>query len=274
MMKTILITGTSTGIGKATAKYFAERGWNVAATMRSPEKETELINYNNVFITRMDVQQPETIDRAVNEAIERFGQMNVLMNNAGYGAVGVFEAATEQQIHNQFDVNVFGLMRVTQAVLPHFRANRNGVIINTSSQGGRITFPLTSLYHATKFAVEGFSESLSYELASQNIRVKLIEPGIVNTPWYSAAVRLNHEALSDYNRFTDLFNNQFEKFVQNNAHLQATPEAVAETIYKAAMDESDQLRYPAGKDAEIILKKRAQLSDEEFKAYVKNQVLG
>jgi NAD(P)-dependent dehydrogenase (short-subunit alcohol dehydrogenase family) len=274
MMKTILITGASTGLGKATAMYFAERGWNVAATMRSPEKETELINHNNVFVTRMDVQQPETIHRAVNEVIERFGQINVLMNNAGYGAVGIFEAATEQQIHNQFDVNVFGLMRVTQAVLPHFRANRNGLIINISSQGGRITFPLTSLYHATKFAVEGFSESLSYELASQNIRVKLIEPGIVNTPWYSSAVRLNHEALSDYNSFTNLFNKQFEKFVQNNAHLQATPEVVAETIYKAAMDESDQLRYPAGKDAEEILKKREQWSDEEFKAYMKTQVLG
>ncbi|MFB5674217.1 SDR family oxidoreductase [Paenibacillus terreus] len=274
MMKTILITGASTGLGKATAMYFAERGWNVAATMRSPEKETELTNHNNVFVTRMDVQQPEAIHRAVNEAIERFGQINVLVNNAGYGAVGIFEAATEQQIHNQFDVNVFGLMRVTQAVLPHFRANRNGLIINISSQGGRITFPLTSLYHATKFAVEGFSESLSYELASQNIRVKLIEPGIVNTPWYSSAVRLNHEALSDYNSFTDLFNKQFEKFVQNNAHLQATPEVVAETIYKAATDESDQLRYPAGKDAEEILKKREQLSDEEFKAYMKTQVLG
>ncbi|MGG2994996.1 SDR family oxidoreductase [Paenibacillus macerans] len=273
-MNTILITGASSGLGKATAQYFAERGWNVAATMRSPEKETELINHNNVFVTRMDVQQPETIQRAVNEAIERFGQINVLMNNAGYGAVGVFEAATEQQIHNQFDVNVFGLMRVTQAVLPHFRAYRNGLIINISSQGGRITFPLTSLYHATKFAVEGFSESLSYELASQNIRVKLIEPGIVNTPWYSSAVRLDHEALSDYNSFTDLFNKQFEKFVQNNAHLQATPEMVAETIYKAATVESDQLRYPAGKDAEEILKKREQWSDDEFMAFMKSQVLG
>ncbi|WP_340923476.1 SDR family oxidoreductase [Paenibacillus sp. FSL R5-0527] len=274
MMNTILITGASSGLGKATTQYFAEQGWNVAATMRSPEKETELINHNNVFVTRMDVQQPETIQRAVNEAIERFGQINVLMNNAGYGAVGVFEAATEQQIHNQFDVNVFGLMRVTQAVLPHFRAYRNGLIINISSQGGRITFPLTSLYHATKFAVEGFSESLSYELASQNIRVKLIEPGIVNTPWYSSAVRLDHEALSDYNSFTDLFNKQFEKFVQNNAHLQATPEMVAETIYKAATDESDQLRYPAGKDAEEILKKREQWSDDEFMAFMKSQVLG
>ncbi|MFB5763700.1 SDR family oxidoreductase [Paenibacillus medicaginis] len=274
MMKTILITGASTGLGKATAMHFAEQGWNIAATMRSPEKETELIRHNHILVTRMDVQQPETIHQAVNEAIEHFGQIDVLVNNAGYGAVGIFEAATEEQIHNQFDVNVFGLMRATQAMLPHFRANRNGLIINISSQGGRITFPLTSLYHATKFAVEGFSESLSYELASQNIRVKLIEPGIVNTPWYSSAVRLNHEALSDYNDFTDSFNKDFEKFVQNNAHLQATPEMVAETIYKAAVDESNRLRYPAGKDAEEILKKREQLSDEEFKAYMQSLVLG
>ncbi|MNJ39566.1 2-(R)-hydroxypropyl-CoM dehydrogenase [compost metagenome] len=272
-MKTIFITGASTGLGKATAIHFAGQGWNVTATMRSPEKETELIKYNNVLVTRMDVQQPESIHRAISEAVERFGQIDVLINNAGYGAVGVFEAATEKQIHNQFDVNVFGLMRVTQALLPHFRANQKGMIVNISSQGGRITFPLTSLYHATKFAVEGFSESLSYELASQNIRVKLIEPGIVKTPWYSSAERLHNELLSDYNDFTESFNKGFEKFIQKNAHLQATAEMVAQTIFRAVTDESNQLRYPAGHDAEETLNLREQLNDEEFKAYVHSQVL-
>ncbi|MHB0882256.1 SDR family oxidoreductase [Paenibacillus sp. SEL1] len=272
-MKTIFITGASTGLGKTTAVYFAEQGWNVGATMRSPEKETELLKYNNVLVTRMDVQQPETIHSAISEAVERFGQIDVLINNAGYGALGIFEAATEKQIRNQFDVNVFGLMRVTQALLPHFRANQRGMIVNISSQGGRITFPLTSLYHATKFAVEGFSESLSYELASQNIQVKLIEPGIVNTPWYSSTERLHDESLSDYNDFSESFNEGFEKFTQKNAHLQATAEIVAQTIFRAVTDVSDQFRYPVGQDAEEILKLREQLNDEEFKAYVRSQVL-
>lgn len=273
-MKSIFITGASTGLGKATAMHFSRQGWNVAATMRSPENETELIKYKNVLVTRMDVQQPETIHHAISEAVERFGQIDVLMNNAGYGALGIFETATEKQIHNQFDVNVFGLMRVTQALLPHFRANQKGMIVNISSQGGKITFPLTSLYHATKFAVEGFSESLSYELSSQNIQVKLIEPGIVNTPWYSSAERLQDESLSYYNDFSESFDKGFKKFTQKNAHLQATAEMVAQTIFRAVTDESDQLRYPAGQDAEEILKLREQLKDEEFKAYVLSQVLG
>ncbi|GGO01904.1 SDR family oxidoreductase [Saccharibacillus kuerlensis] len=272
-MKTIFITGASTGLGKAAAKNFAEQGWNVVATMRSPEKETELTNYEHVFVTAMDVQQPKTIEYAISQSIERFGQIDVLINNAGYGAVGIFEAATEKQIHNQFDVNVFGLMRVTQALLPHFRSNQQGLIVNISSQGGRITFPLTSLYHATKFAVEGFSESLSYELASQNIQIKLIEPGIVKTSWYNSTDKLQDASLSDYNEFSESFDKGFQEFSQKNAHLQATSEIVAQTIYKAVTDESDQFRYPVGQDAEELLELRKQLNDEEFRAYIRKQVL-
>lgn len=180
-MNTIFITGASSGIGRATAKHFAERGWNVVATMRSPEQETEFITLDNVLVLKLDVEKETTIQTALAEAIERFGTIDVLLNNAGYGTMGLIEAATEEQIRRQFEVNVFGLIRMTKAMLPHFRSNQKGMLINISSMGGKVTFPTMSLYHSSKFAVEGFSESVSYELASQNIKVKLIEPGAIHT---------------------------------------------------------------------------------------------
>jgi short-subunit dehydrogenase len=125
------------------------------------------------LVTRLDVEQQETIQEAIMKGIERFDKIDVLLNNAGYGTLGIFEAASDEQIRRQFDVNVFGLMRMTKAIIPHFRANKNGLIINISSMGGKLTFPTMSLYHATKFAVEGFTESLSFELAAQNIGEKL-----------------------------------------------------------------------------------------------------
>src|SRR5262245_7714164 len=164
MSKTILITGASSGIGKATAKYFQKKGWNVVATMRRPEKEQELTALDRVLVVRLDVQDPASIVSAVKAAIERFGKIDVLLNNAGYGAYGPLEATPMEKIRRQFDVNVIGLLETTKALLPQFRANRDGVIVNISSIGGRITFPLGTLYHGTKFAVEGLSEALSWEM--------------------------------------------------------------------------------------------------------------
>ncbi|MEK5645207.1 MULTISPECIES: SDR family oxidoreductase [Paenibacillus] len=180
-MKSILITGASSGIGKAAAQFFQQQGWNVIATMRSPEQETGLRSLERVLVTRLDVERKDTIEAAVAEGIDRFGRIDVLLNNAGYAAFGAFEAATDAQVRKQFDVNVHGVMQTTRALLPHFRAQGGGTVINVSSAGGRVAFPLLSLYHASKWAVEGFSESLYYELAEHNIRVKLVEPGNVAT---------------------------------------------------------------------------------------------
>ena len=179
--KTILITGSSSGIGRATAIKFQQEGWNVIATMRSPEKESELNNLENVFVTRLDVQNIDSIESALKAGIEKFGKIDVVLNNAGYGLMGTFESASRESIRRQFDVNVFGLFDVTRAILPHFRSNKSGVIINISSIGGRMTFPMMPLYHSTKFAVEGFSESLHYELEPLGIQVKVVQPGGVAT---------------------------------------------------------------------------------------------
>ena len=169
MSNTILITGASSGIGKATAKKFQNEGWNVIATMRSPEKEEELNQLDNILVTQLDVQDTATIKSAIDAGLERFGKIDVVLNNAGYGLMGTFESADDASIRRQFDVNVFGLFDVTKAALPHFRENKSGLFINISSIGGKMTFPLMPLYHSTKFAVEGFSESLHYELSSAGI---------------------------------------------------------------------------------------------------------
>lgn len=182
MTKTILITGTSSGLGKATARLFAHEGWNVVATMRRPEEERELVQLPNVLVTRLDVQDRVSITTAIEAAIARFGQIDALLNNAGFGLFGLFEATPPEKVAEQFNVNVFGVMDVTRALLPHFRQNKGGLILNISSGAGVFTLPMLSLYCASKFALEGFSEALSYELASQNIVVKIIEPGgIANT---------------------------------------------------------------------------------------------
>ena len=193
MKQTVLITGTSSGIGKATAKFFHNKGWNVVATMRSPEKEEELHSLENVLVLRLDVTDTDSIGKSVNQAIEKFGKIDVVVNNAGYAVAGVFESASKESIDRQFAVNVTGLIDVTQAVLPHFRKNRSGVFVNISSMGGKVTFPLLPLYHATKFAVEGFSESLSYELAPFGVKLKIVEPGGVSTDFGTRSLDFQYQ---------------------------------------------------------------------------------
>jgi len=261
-MKTILITGSSSGIGRATAKYFSELGWNVIATMRSPEKEKELNRKDRVLVTKLDVVEKETIRDAITKGIEHYGKIDVLLNNAGYAAMGPLEAANDLQIKKQFDVNVFGVFHTTQAILPHFRENKEGTIINISSVGGRISFPLLSLYHASKFAIEGFSESLFYELATQNIKVKVVEPGNVATDFTGRSLdMLTDDALNAYRAYTEtVVKKQLESFQTNVS----SPELIAKTIYEAATDQTDRLRYLSGEDAEFLMRMKEENSNENF----------
>jgi short-subunit dehydrogenase len=165
MKKTILITGTSSGIGKSTAIEFAKKGWNVIATQRNPEKETDFKTFNNVKLYPLDVTNLDSITQVFKKVKEEFGTIDVVLNNAGYGVDGAFEAMSDEVIEKQFNTNVFGLMRVTREAIKAMRPSGGGTIIQISSMGGKITFPLYSIYHSTKFAVEGFTESLHYELA-------------------------------------------------------------------------------------------------------------
>jgi short-subunit dehydrogenase len=260
-MNTILITGASSGIGRATALCFAKKGWNVIAGMRSPENDIELKVIQNIMVTRLDVEDKESIQESIKLGIESFEEINVLFNNAGHGSMGIFEAATEERIRKQFDVNVFGLMNMTQAVLSHFRARKKGMVINMSSMGGKITLPLMSIYHASKFAVEGFSEAISYELAPHNITVKLIEPGAVNTAFGRRPSDFYFDdKLEDYNQYRGQVMQALGKF---KAEM-LSPEKVAEVVYLAATDSSSQLRYVVGEDAKSLINLREKSGDEEF----------
>ncbi|HEX8912643.1 MAG TPA: SDR family oxidoreductase [Humisphaera sp.] len=183
MRKTVLITGTSSGLGKTAAGHFAANDWNVVATMRTPPAEPDAPPADNVLVARLDVQDRDSIAAAIGAGVERFGRIDALVNNAGFGLLGLFEATPPAKVREQFDVNLFGLMDVTRAVLPHFRARGGGTVVNVGSGAGVFGLPMMSLYCASKFALEGFSEALSYELASQNVAVKLVEPGgVVSNP--------------------------------------------------------------------------------------------
>ncbi|BBC25508.1 SDR family oxidoreductase [Pseudanabaena sp. ABRG5-3] len=269
MTKTVLITGASSGIGRATALYFQKRGWNVAATMRSPEqviskeagRTNSLTNLDRLAFFKLDVTDSDSIKATVAEAIEKFGAIDVLVNNAGYGMLGAFETSTPEQIQRQFNTNVFGLMETTRAVLPHFRDRQSGVIVNVASVGGRVAFPLYSLYHSTKWAVEGFSESLQHELLAFNIRVKIIEPGPIKTDFYDrSAERTSNPDFPEYDALSDRVLTKLNQIGTTGA----SPDVVAKTIYGASTDKSWKLRYPADPLAKQLLLARKLLPDFLF----------
>ncbi len=268
-MKTVLITGSSSGIGKATAICFARQGWRVAATMRNPERKEYPDMHPDMKPYALDVtQDEETISSIIQGIISDIGTIDVVVNNAGIGVFGVFEAADFATIKKQFDTNLFGLMRVTQSILPHFRERRAGVIVNVSSGVGRVALPLQSLYNATKFAIEGFSESLQYELAPLGIRVKIVEPGNIKTEFFQSLNIIKNDKLTAYQSY-------HEKALANHFKLDAkgsSPEMVAQVIYHAANDNSTRLRYPAGKDVAGIIRIRKLLPESVFFKLIRSQL--
>ena len=267
MTKTVLITGASTGIGRSTALLFAKKGWTVVATMRSPEKADWITE--NIYPMRLDVTDLESIQTAIANSLTQFGSIEVLVNNAGYALMGAFENCSTEQIRKQFDTNVFGLMEVTRSILPHFRERRSGVIINVASIGGKMAFPLYSLYHSTKWAVEGFSDSLQYELEPFNVRVKLIEPGPIKTDFYDRSADLAKSELEVYDEFSDKVLANMNKAGEQGA----PPEEVAETIYRAAIDSSRQLRYPSDRSARLLLTLRKFLPDSVFSTMIRSSTI-
>lgn len=269
MPKTLFITGASSGIGRATAHYFHERSWNVVATMRSTDKAGELASMDRVLVTSLDVLDPDSIRSARERALERFGPIDVLLNNAGYAAYGPLEAFPMERIERQFATNVTGLLAVTKAFLPDFRTNRAGVIVNISSIGGQMTFPLGTLYHGTKFAVEGLSEALHYELEGFGVRVKIVEPGMVKTDFGGRSFDFcNDESLTEYQ-------STVQKLFAHWGRVGSTPSdpsVVAEVIWAAAHDETGALRFRAGTDAEMLLSARKEQDDATFIGELKSQI--
>jgi short-subunit dehydrogenase len=248
-MKTIFITGASSGMGKAVAKYAQKKGWQVAATMRSPQKEKELSALTNVKCFALDVTKPESIKKAVVQAIAAFGRIDVVLNNAGYSLIGPFETTTVDDIKRQYNTNVFGLMNVVREILPHLRKNKGGTILNVASVGGRVGFPLYSLYNGSKFAVEGFSESLQHELRPLNIRIKIIEPGVIKTDFYGRSMAHTHKTgITDYDPYVERTHKKMMAMGKGGI----TPEKAAKKIYKAVKSKSWRMRYSIGVDAKAV----------------------
>lgn len=267
MAKTVLITGASSGIGKAAARAFSAAGWRVAATMRKPEQETELGQAPGVKLYALDVTSEASVKAAFAAAQSDLGPIDVVVNNAGYGVDGAFEAMSDAVIQDQFNTNVFGLMRVTREAIAAMRGTKRGVIIQVSSMGGRITFPLFSIYHATKWAVEGFSESLQYELRQFNIRLKLLEPGAIKTDFYGRSRKfVKPENTREYDGFID----RCTAVAAAAGEKGAPPEKVAQVILKAASDGKAKLRYPVGSPAPLLLWLRRRLPESWFYRLVRS----
>jgi NAD(P)-dependent dehydrogenase (short-subunit alcohol dehydrogenase family) len=263
MKNCVLITGCSSGIGRAAAFHFLNEGWQVVATMRSPEKEVELNSYSDVLVEYLDVTSKDSIISAVDNALTNFEKIDVLVNNAGIGEFIVFEEADESIVRQTFETNILGLMWVTKVLLPEFRKNRQGTIINVTSTMPHVGLPLATLYCATKMAIEGFSNALYYELKPFGINVRLVQPGSTRTD-----VSMQHKCpgepqIQDYSstckKVARLISHRHE------AGTVAAPEEVAKVIYQAAISEGPRYRYVSGRDAKMFNLIRRLLPDHTLK---------
>jgi NAD(P)-dependent dehydrogenase (short-subunit alcohol dehydrogenase family) len=267
--KTIFITGSSTGLGRATAKLFAGRGWKVIATMRSPDKETELGAVPGVTLLPLDVQKPAQIEAAVRAALA-LGPVDVVFNNAGYGLAGPLEGISDEQLVDQIDTNLLGVIRTTKAFIPHFRERGTGVFIATTSIGGLVTLPFNSVYHATKWALEGWSESLAFELGKLGIAVKTVAPGGIKTDFAGRSLVLAHHPA--YAGLMDRVIGVFTNPERTKNH--STAEDIAEVVWEAATDGKNQVSYVAGPDAKALYAQRLAAGAEAFRKTIEHLFLG
>lgn len=264
--KTVLITGSNSGIGKSCVEVFSAAGWNVAATMRNTANAGPLSSLKGVKVYELDVTSKESVEGAFSTVISDLKHIDVVVNNAGYGLSGVFELMTDDVLERQFNTNVLGLMRVTRESIKHMRERGLGTIIQISSMGGRMTFPLYAPYHATKWAVEGFSESLQYELQQVGIAIKLVEPGLIKTDF---AGRSGDMVLPTTKSSYDSFIAKFSAAATKALAGAVEPSIVAQMVLKAATEKNTRLRYPVGKPAPMMLMMRKLLSDGLFSSMIR-----
>ncbi len=264
MTKTALITGTSSGYGKAIAEFFHDRGWNVIATMRRPAPDVFATLTNRLKVLPLDVTDAGSIDKAIAEGAAAFGAIDALVNNAGIGLASVVEATPDRIVHEIFETNTFGVFATCRAIIPQMRRQGHGTIINITSSTGIGPMPLAAIYAASKCAVEGFTESLSYELDAFDIRARLVEPGYAPTTNFSAnaGARLQGLIPEDYGSFAQSY---FQKLV-NYPTAYCTEAEVAETTFFAAIDQGQRIRYPAGPDSKLLAELRWTTSEEHYLA--------
>lgn len=263
MTHTVLITGCSSGLGKLAARHFAALEWNVVATMRTPQPDLADEFPDRILVQALDVSDPASIDAAIQAGVDRFGGLDVVVNNAGVTMVSVFEATPAEAIRQIFETNVFGLMNVTRAALPYLRQRKSGTIVNVSSGVGLVGVPLLSIYVASKQAVEGLSESLAYELESQNIRIRLVEPGAMRSTNFTATGMAASASAPVPEGYKAYFDHALGSMI-NYPFASTEEQAVVEAIHSAAVDPSHRLRYVVGPDVEEYARLRWSTSEDQY----------
>ena len=272
-----LVTGSSSGIGFEISLLLARNGFNTYASMRNLEKSksiTEIANREKLplKVIQLDVNDDISVREAIDRVVEENQRIDVLVNNAGYGLLGALEDLSIEEIKAQFETNFFGAIRVTQQALPVMRKQKNGTIINISSVGGRIGIPGLSAYHSTKFALEGLSESISYELEPFGIRVVLIEPGFIRTNIMNSSIiaKKAQDLNSPYFSLTQQLEKSFKSAMENTS-ASSPPEEVAKVVLQAITSDSPKLRYAVGNDAASLIQAKTTMSDTEFAGLIKQQ---
>ncbi len=266
MSKVVLITGASSGMGKLTASYLAENGYIVYAGTR--DKNSSLIN-NNINNVYLDVTKTDSIKSAVSLVIEKEGKIDVLVNNAGYGLLATIEDGTDEEIFNQFNVNVFGLIKMTREVLPYMREAKSGVIINISSFLGKMGLPLLAHYNASKYAVEGIVDSLRFETLPFNIRVHSIQSGLFSTNFVKKGLVTNKKTISEESPYRELVSH-FVPIVAKAINEGANPQPIANTIKNIIENKDADIFIPVGTEAETFVPMRKNMKDKDFEQKVKD----
>jgi short-subunit dehydrogenase len=271
-----VVTGSSSGIGYETSLLLARKGFDTFATMRKLEggsrQITDIAKNENLplQVIQLDVNNDKSVIDAINRIVKKKDRIDVVVNNAGYALGGAFEETSMDEIKKQFETNFFGAVRVMQAVIPIMRKQRSGKIVNITSMGGRISIPLSAFYHGSKFALEGLSESIQYELEPFGIKIILIEPGAIGSNFWKNIKTANKASSNPNSPYAQLANNMseaFKKIEQNAIH----PSEVAKVILDAVTSDDPQLRYLVGNDAAMLMEARKNMSDREFRSLIKKQ---
>ena len=273
-----LVTGSSSGIGFETALHLARNGYKTYASMRNLEKSKNITQVAKeeklpIEVVQLDVNDDISVKQAIDKIVAAEDRrIDVLVNNAGYGLLGALEDLSIEEIKAQFETNFFGVIRVTQQVLPVMRKQKSGTIVNISSVGGRMGIPSLSAYHSTKFALEGLSESISYELEPFGIRVVVIEPGFIRTNIMNSSIiaKKAQDPKSPYFSLTQQLERSFKSAMENTS-ASSPPEEVAKVVLQAVTSESPKLRYTVGNDASSIIRAKTTMSDTEFGGLIKQQ---
>ena len=272
MDKVAIVTGSSSGIGFETALALAREGYHTYATMRDVKKSSKILDIAKkenlkIEVLELDVNNESTIKKAVEKILNEKKRIDVLVNNAGYFLVGCLEDLSIKDLKEQFETNFFGMVRAIQAVLPTMRSQKSGIIVNISSVAGRIGFPVTPGYISSKFAVEGLSESMRYELSPFGIKTVIIEPGVIKTNIFTN--------LKNYTKSNPVYKDMTEKVMNGltmMSEMGTPPQEVAKTIIKAVSSENPLPRYPVGNDAMMFLEAKKAKTDIEFENYIKKEL--